>query len=110
MAETDLYKIEIFIPAPYVEALLDALAAAGAGRVGPYERCASVTAVRGTWRPLPGAQPFQGEIGKTEWADEARVEMNCPRDRLAEAVAAARRAHPYEQPLINLVALTPLPV
>lgn len=105
MADALTYKIEIFIPPEYVDALLDALVEAGAGRVGLYERCASVTPVRGTWRPLPGATPYDGEIGKIEWADESRVEMNCPRERLPGALAAARRVHPYEQPVINLIAL-----
>lgn len=109
MTEPAAYKIEIFIPPEFVEALLDALAEAGAGRLGLYERCAAVTAVRGTWRSLPGSNPYDGEIGKTEWADEARVEMNCPPDRLAAAIAAARRVHPYEEPLINLTALAALP-
>lgn len=105
VVEASFYKIEIFIPPEHTDALLDALAEAGAGRVGLYERCASVTAVRGTWRPLPGSNPYNGEIGRTEWADEVRVEMNCPRERLAAALAAVRRVHPYEEPLINLIEL-----
>ncbi len=99
------FKLEIYIPEAYVPALLDALAEVGAGAVGRYERCASLTAVTGTWRPLPGANPFDGEIGKIQQAVEIKVETSCLAARLKPSLATIRRVHPYEEPVVNILPL-----
>jgi hypothetical protein len=99
------FKLEIFIPASHVDALREALAQVGAGRIGNYDRCCSVMDVRGYWRPLEGANPFQGEVGKAEMGTECKVEVNCQRELVREAIKAIRAVHPYEEPLINIIPL-----
>jgi hypothetical protein len=99
------FKLEIFIPAERVDALREALAAVGAGRIGNYDHCCSLMTVRGYWRPLEGARPFQGEVGKVETGTECKVEVNCPGELVKAALKAIRRVHPYEEPLINIVPL-----
>ena len=98
-------KIEIFLPETFVTALLDALAEAGAGVIGNYDHCAAVIPVRGMWCPLPGANPYDGEVGLLQSADEMKVEVNCKRERVAAALDAIRRVHPYEEPVINILPL-----
>ncbi len=98
-------KLEIFIPAEFISALGEALAEAGAGVIGNYDHCKSYSMVRGTWRPLPGARPFEGEVGRLYEAEEARVEVNCPRQIVPQVLAAVRRVHPYEEPVINIIPL-----
>lgn len=98
-------KIEIFIPAQFVDALREVIATAGAGRVGNYDHCSTVMDVRGYWRPLQNAQPFAGEVGKVEEGTECKVEVNCPFERVNDVIDAVKMIHPYEQPVINLVPL-----
>ena len=98
-------KLEIFIPAENLAALRDVLAEMGAGQIGNYDHCCSITEVRGYWRPLPGANPFQGEIGKLETGTEYKLEVNCKRERVKETIQAVRAVHPYEEPLINIIPL-----
>jgi hypothetical protein len=98
-------KLEIFIPGEHVPALGDALAAAGAGVIGNYDHCLSYAPVRGSWRPLPGADPYQGEIGRLYTGEEMRVEVNCPREIVPQALRAIRAVHPYEEPVINVIPL-----
>src|SRR4051794_8770483 len=74
-AEEPLSKLVVFVPHEQVEQLVDALAAAGAGRLGDYERCAWQTRGEGTFRPLAGADPAIGTVGDIERVPEARVEM-----------------------------------
>ncbi len=105
MPEYSVVKLEIFIPPEFVDRLGDALSELGAGRLGNYERCMSVTQVRGYWRPLAGAQPYLGQIGRVETADECKVEMNCPWELVPEAIRKIREIHPYEEPLIQVVPL-----
>lgn len=98
-------KLEIFIPEKYVVILREALASAGAGIIGDYDHCASVTEVRGYWRPLEGAEPYAGIVGKISEARECKVEVNCPREAVPEVIRAIRKIHPYEEPLINIIPL-----
>ena len=68
----------------------DALFAAGAGRIGDYERCSWYTAGTGTFRPLPGAQPTVGEVGAEERVDELRLETVFP--ERARTTTSSRRS------------------
>ena len=99
------FKLEIFLPSTHVDVLRAALAEAGAGRVGDYDQCCSVMNVRGYWRPLEGASPYQGRVGQIEEGEECKVEVNCPRERLKDVLVAVRRVHPYEEPVINVIPL-----
>jgi hypothetical protein len=91
------------VPEPDAERLVDALAAAGAGRLGDYERCAWQTTGEGTFRPLAGANPAIGRVGSIERVAEARVEMVVPAPRRRDVLAALRSAHQYEEPAFDLL-------
>lgn len=98
-------KIEVFVPIEYVDAVRIAVGEIGAGHIGNYDYCASVTNVQGYWRPLTNASPFQGEIGKVEQGNECKIEINCISDQVKEVIHAIRNNHPYEEPVINVIAL-----
>ena len=98
-------KIEIFIPEEYLEGLSEALYQAGAGVIGNYDHCKSITHVEGTWRPLEQANPFMGQMGQVSQASELKVEVNCPWEKVPAALKAIRKVHPYEEPLINVLPL-----
>lgn len=100
-----MYKIVFFVPESHLEAVKDALFAAGAGRIGNYDRCAWQVKGQGQFRPLPGSHPYLGGQGELEVVDEFRVELICPDDCLQAAVAALRASHPYETPAFDLVRL-----
>ncbi len=104
-----LDKHVVMVPVDDAEALVDALAAAGAGHVGRYERCAWTTTGRGTFTPLDGSTPAVGAVGRREHVAEARVEMVAPRHLRARVVAAMRAAHPYEEPAFDVLELVALP-
>lgn len=98
-------KLEIFAPPEAQEALQAALAEAGAGRIGNYDHCLSITRVQGYWRPLPGAEPYLGQVGQVQSAAEIKIEVNCPLEIVPAVLEAVRKVHPYEEPLINVVPL-----
>lgn len=104
-----LDKLVVFVPVADTTRLLDAVAAAGAGAVGDYDRCAWTTTGTGTFRPLPGARPALGEVGRVETVEETRLEVVLPRERRAAVVAAMHAAHPYEQPAYDVVELAAPP-
>ena len=101
-------KIEFYAPEENAGTIRLALGAAGFGKIGSYDSCASETKVRGYWRPLEGSKPHLGKQGEIFSGDEIKVEFLCERDRAADAVRLIRSLHPYEEPVIMVVPLLAL--
>jgi dinuclear metal center YbgI/SA1388 family protein len=104
-AADELDKIVVFVPEKSREAVLDAMAGAGAGSIGEYDRCAWWGEGTGTFRPGDGASPAIGKVGRVEEVAEVRLEMVAPRRRRAAIVSAMRTAHPYEEPAFDVIPL-----
>lgn len=98
-------KLEIYIPPAFLDRLREALHQAGAGHIGPYDHCLSVTVVEGYWRPLEQSSPYSGTIGKVAQEKELKVEVRCQRAAIRKTLSAIRQVHPYEEPLINVIPL-----
>lgn len=98
-------KLEIFTPPEYVLKIRDELARVGAGVIGDYDHCAAVTPVRGYFRPVEGAHPFEGAVGEISEVEEYKLEVNCRRELVRDVIRAVKSVHPYEQPLINVIPL-----
>lgn len=99
-------KLVTFAPPESVDAVVDAMSRAGAGRIGDYDRCSFRVAGTGTFRPLEGTDPYSGEgIGVDAAEDEFRVEMELPRRRVAPVVRALSTAHPYDEVAYDLYPL-----
>jgi hypothetical protein len=90
-------KLVWFVPAEALDATRTAVFAAGAGRIGEYERCSWYTAGTGTFLGTPSTRPAIGEAGQEQHVSELRVETVVPAERLEDVVAALRAAHPYEE-------------
>ena len=103
--EFSVVKLEIFIPVTHFETLREALRSDGAGASEKYDSALSYSPVKGCWRPLPGANPYKGEIGALCEADEYKVEVRCPIEKLPQIVKAVKAVHPYEEPVINVIPL-----
>ncbi|WP_280549679.1 NGG1p interacting factor NIF3 [Halomonas sp. 11-S5] len=93
-----MYKLAFFVPVADAEAVKEAVFATGAGRIGDYEACCFQTRGTGQFRPLEGANPHIGRVGDLEQVEELKVELVCEDALIAEAVAALKTAHPYEEP------------
>lgn len=102
-----MFKLCVYIPEPHLEAVKQALFAAGAGRIGDYDSCSWQVLGIGQFRPLDGSQPFIGQQGQVEQVPEYRVETVCADEVVDDVLAAMRRAHPYEEPAFDLWRLDP---
>jgi hypothetical protein len=102
-------KVEVSIPEDHVESAIAALHEAGAGRIGNYQRCTTFWRVSGTWEPLRGAEPFMGAVGQVSRDEECRLEAICDEHQASAVLAAVRRVHPYEEPVINFIPLFDIP-
>ena len=95
-------KLVVFVPESALDAVRDALFAAGAGRIGDYERCSWYTAGTGTFLGGEATDPSIGERGREERVPELRLETVFPAERQRDVVAALRAAHPYEEPAFDV--------
>ena len=98
-------KLVVFVPPEALDAVRDAVFAAGAGRLGDYERCSWYGEGTGTFLAGEGADPAIGEVGREERVAELRLETVFPDDAHAAVVAALRGAHPYEEPAFDVYQL-----
>jgi hypothetical protein len=103
-----VHKLVWFVPREALEATRDAVFAAGAGRIGRYERCSWYAEGTGTFLAGEGAEPSVGRVGKEERVAELRVETVVPAARARKVVAALLAAHPYEEVAFELYPLVEL--
>jgi hypothetical protein len=98
-------KLVVFVPAEALDTVRDALFAAGAGRIGEYERCSWYTEGVGTFLGGEQSSPTVGQRGQEERVPELRLETVFPAERQDAVVAALRSAHPYEEPAFDVYQL-----
>jgi putative NIF3 family GTP cyclohydrolase 1 type 2 len=91
-------KLIAFVPETHHEPVREALWDAGAGEIGDYADCSFATPGIGTFRGGEETNPFLGEPGRLEEAEEVRLEVILPESLRGGVEAALRAAHPYEEP------------
>lgn len=106
----DEYKVVAFVPEQNEVAVREAMSAAGAGHIGRYAECSFSASGTGGFRPLKGANPAIGKVGRREEVAERRLEMIVPGPNLLGVLAALRDTHPYEEPAYDVFRLEPEPV
>ena len=89
-----------------VEKVRQALFEAGAGNISNYDQCSFGMPGTGTFRPQDNANPYLGQTGVREEAQEYRVEVIYPRYKEAPILRAMEEAHPYEEVAHDILPLT----
>lgn len=98
-------KIVVFVPKSHAEIVRKEMGNAGAGLIGNYSHNSFSIDGIGRFKPLEGAKPFIGEVGKFEEVGEERVECVCDRDKAKTVLAAMRKVHPYEEVAFDIYPL-----
>ena len=98
-----VYKVCVNIPPGFLDVLMDSLEEAVEPLFPKYSRAFCYWPVKGTWRTLEGAQPYDGSVGEITVADEMRLEFAVNPEDLEKAVDTIRRVHPYEEPAIDVI-------
>lgn len=98
----EVCKVVTFLPRESVASVLDAVSAAGGGRIGNYSRCSYRGEGLGTFLPGESAEPAVGVGGVLSEEPEARLEFVVPRAAESSVVAALVAAHPYEEPAYDV--------
>ncbi len=106
-AEAERAKVVVFVPPAEVDRVAEAMFAAGAGRIGAYEKCSFRLRGWGTFFGTEDSDPTIGRRGRLEHVEEVRLEAIVDAHTVAGVLAAARRAHSYEEPAIDVYPLKP---
>ncbi len=93
----DLNKLVVFVPKGFEDKVMNAMAATGAGWIGKYSHCTFQTRGTGTFKPLSGAVPFIGDVGRLERVEEVRIETIMENYKTKDIVSAMLKCHPYEE-------------
>jgi len=103
LKESNFVKIRVSVPLEAADQVRQALGQAGAGFQGNYEFASGSIKQIGRFKPTSSASPAIGEIGKLEKVEEELIETLCRKDLVETAIAAIKKAHPYEEPAIDIV-------
>lgn len=98
-------QITTTVPMESTDAVRKALGKAGAGIWGEYSFCSFSVSGKGRFKPSGNANPYIGEANKLEVVEEEQISVNCDIKVAKQVIAALRAAHPYEEPLIDIVPL-----
>jgi len=101
----DNYKLVVFVPVESAAKVSEAVFAVGAGAIGSYSHCGFQARGQGSFLPLEGAKPAVGKKGRMETVPEVRFETIVPAGKLADCIAAMKKAHPYEMPAFDVIKL-----
>lgn len=97
-----LYHLSVYVPVTHADAVREALAEAGAGRIGNYDACSFSVRGTGRFRSNADAKPYIGSPGDVEAVEEERIEVVVTESVLTDTLRALKRVHPYEEPAIHL--------
>ena len=102
---SDSCRIVVFAPRANAEAIIDAVDKAGGARIGGYSRCSFRSDGMGFFKGGPESSPYAGRAGREEQVGETRIETVASGSLVPRILDAVRRAHPYEEPVIDVIPL-----
>jgi hypothetical protein len=102
LEQSNYVTIVITVPETHADAIREAMGHAGAGQVGDYSYCSYSVKGIGRFMPHKGATPYLGKEGVLEKVVEERIETVCSREKLEHVLEAIKKAHPYEETVIDI--------
>ena len=100
-----MFKLIFYVPKDDLIRVKESVFGSGAGKLGNYSHCSWEVLGQGQFKPLNGANPTLGNIGKVETVAEYRVEVLCSQENIKQAVIEMKKVHPYEEPAYEVFRL-----
>lgn len=101
-----LYKLAVHVPVSHQETLKRAIGDAGGGHQGDYTHCSFEINGTGSFKPSNEANPYLGKKGEITEVAEVKLEALVQASQLKQVTTAVLRAHPYEEPALDVIELT----
>ncbi len=102
---SNLVKLVVFVPKTHTDIVREAMGKSGAGKIGNYGFCTYSSNGTGRYKPLEGANPFIGEVGKLEEVVEERIECVCEKEIAKNVISEIRKVHPYDEVALDIYPL-----
>jgi len=103
LKESSYVKIRVSVPVKAADKVRRALGQAGAGVQGNYQFTSFSSLGIGRFKPSKGAKPAIGKIGELEEVKEEMIETICHKKLVKKVITAVKKAHPYEEPAIDII-------
>ncbi len=102
LERSDYVTIVMTVPETHADIVREAMGRAGAGKLGAYSHCSYSVKGLGRFMPIQGANPYVGKEGVMEQVIEERIETVCTLDVLDHVLEEIKKAHPYEETVIDI--------
>lgn len=103
--EGEKVKLVVYVPESHADMVRQAMGEAGAGVIGNYTHNSFSVKGVGRFKPILGANPFIGKVGKFEEVTEERIETVCYKKDLQKIIGAIKKVHPYEEVALDVYPL-----
>lgn len=98
-------KIVVYVPVSHADTIRETLNLFSGSKLGQYDHCSFSVKGIGRFRPLPGADPAIGKIGRIEKVAEERIETAVLAKDAPRLIRQIKKVHPYEEPAIDIYPL-----
>ncbi|MEC4115191.1 Nif3-like dinuclear metal center hexameric protein [Myroides pelagicus] len=95
--EQYIEKLVTYAPLASVDAVRQALFAAGAGGIGNYDSCSFMSQGTGTFRGNEKSNPVIGQRGTQQQVEEVKIEVTYERHMRSGVLNSLFASHPYEE-------------
>lgn len=96
-------KISVIVQSTHEMQVRDAMANAGVGKIGNYQKCEFITRGEAQFEPTGDADPAVGAKHKLDVVPAVQIQSWCFEDQVEDVVKAIKKAHPNEEPGIELM-------
>ena len=101
----NFYKLAVFVPISHFTDIREAILDEGAGFTGNYSHSSFAVKGQGSFKPLSGSKPYQGEKNRFNEVQEYRLETIVAEDHLQAVENRLREVHPYEEVALDIYPL-----
>lgn len=99
----EIYGISVNVPESHLQILMDAIDSVMDPVYPGYRRCFYYHPVKGTWKTMEGADPYNGKVGEITVAEEMHLKFVCRKEDLRKIMKIIDEVHPYEEPAVDVV-------
>jgi len=100
-----LKKLYTYVPDAHLDAVRNAVFAAGGGQVGNYSECSFSVGGEGTFKGGEGNDPFVGSPGSRHAEPERKLEIIFESWKEKTILNALIKSHPYEEVAYEIISL-----
>jgi hypothetical protein len=102
MNKSPYVTLVVIVPESHADLIRETLARSGAGRTEHYSYGSFSVKGISRFKPEEGSNPHIGSQGRIETVVEERIETICRIDILNNVIEAVKKAHPYEETIIDI--------